>query len=68
MSPIRYLQLIRMNRAKLLLREALTVEEVAASVGYPDALYFSKAFKKWTGATPTAFRKNIAGQGTISRF
>jgi len=58
-SPIRYLQQIRMDRAKLLLREALTVEEVAFSVGYPDALYFSKAFKKWTGSTPTDFRKSL---------
>lgn len=66
MSPIRYLQQIRMDRAKLLLREALTIEEVAASVGYPDALYFSKAFKKWTGSTPTDFRKKIARTGTIS--
>jgi len=64
MSPIRYLQQIRMNRAKLLLREALTIEEVAASVGYPDALYFSKAFKKWTGSTPTDFRKNVERRGT----
>nr|WP_255570435.1 AraC family transcriptional regulator [Cohnella sp. CFH 77786] len=61
MAPIRYLQKLRMDRAKLLLREALTVEEVAASVGYPDALYFSKAFKKWFGCTPTDYRRRPSG-------
>ncbi|TJY44483.1 AraC family transcriptional regulator [Cohnella pontilimi] len=59
MSPVRYLQKIRMERAKLLLREPLTVEQVAASVGYADPLYFSKAFKRWVGRTPTDFRKTI---------
>jgi AraC-like DNA-binding protein len=57
MSPVRYLQKIRMDHAKLLLREPLTVEQVAASVGYADPLYFSKAFKKWAGCTPTDYRK-----------
>jgi AraC-like DNA-binding protein len=57
MSPVRYLQKIRMERAKLLLHEPLTVEQVAASVGYADPLYFSKAFKKWVGCTPTDYRK-----------
>lgn len=61
MSPIRYLQKVRMERAKLLLREPLTVEEVAVSVGYADPLYFSKAFKKWTGDTPTGYRSRLAG-------
>lgn len=59
MSPIRYLQHIRIERAKLLLREPLTIEEVAASVGYADPLYFSKAFKKWTSRTPTDYRNSV---------
>ncbi|WP_276352008.1 AraC family transcriptional regulator [Cohnella caldifontis] len=56
MSPVRYLQRARIERAKLLLREPFSVEQVAASVGYGDPLYFSKAFKKWTGMTPTEYR------------
>ncbi|MCC3373351.1 AraC family transcriptional regulator [Cohnella sp. REN36] len=59
MSPIRYLQKLRMERAALLLQEALSVEEVAASVGYADPLYFSKSFKKWMGVTPTDYRKGL---------
>lgn len=56
-SPVRYLQQLRMERAKLLLLEPLSVEEVARSVGYADPLYFSKAFKKWFGMTPSDYRK-----------
>lgn len=62
MAPITYLQKLRMERAKVLLRESLTVEEVASSVGYPDALYFSKSFKKWTGCTPTDYRRRTSAQ------
>lgn len=55
-SPVRYLQERRMERAKLLLGEPLTVEEVASAVGYNDPLYFSKSFRKWVGCTPTEYR------------
>lgn len=57
MSPMHFLLQIRMERAKLLLTEALTVEQVAASVGFTDALYFSKQFKKWYGSSPTEYRR-----------
>lgn len=56
MSPMQFLLKIRMERARLLLGEPLTVEQVAASVGFPDALYFSKTFKKWYGLSPSEYR------------
>lgn len=56
-SPMSFLLQIRMERANLLLGEQLTVEQVAASVGYPDALYFSKQFKKYFGLSPTEYRQ-----------
>ncbi|WP_027094179.1 AraC family transcriptional regulator [Cohnella thermotolerans] len=56
MSPIRYLQQLRMERAKALLLEPLSVAEVALAVGYADPLYFSKSFKKHVGCTPSEFR------------
>ncbi|TBL81195.1 helix-turn-helix transcriptional regulator [Paenibacillus thalictri] len=56
MSPSQFLLKIRMERAKLLLLEPLTVEQVASSVGFTDALYFSKQFKKWYGSSPSDYR------------
>ncbi|TVY06688.1 AraC family transcriptional regulator [Paenibacillus cremeus] len=56
MSPMQFLLKIRMERAKLLLQEPLTIEQVASSVGFSDALYFSKQFKKWFGKSPSDYR------------
>ncbi|CAM3569884.1 AraC family transcriptional regulator [Marinicrinis lubricantis] len=55
-SPVQYLLKVRMEHAKRLLSQPLTVQEVASSVGFTDALYFSKKFKEWFGSPPTAFR------------
>ncbi|NIB41603.1 AraC family transcriptional regulator [Pseudomaricurvus alkylphenolicus] len=36
----------------------LTIEEIAARVGYSDAAAFSNAFKRWKGVSPLAYRKS----------
>ncbi|MHA7967481.1 AraC family ligand binding domain-containing protein [Paenibacillus sp. CAU 1782] len=63
LSPVSFLLKLRLDKAKLMLRERpeLTVEQVAASVGLQDALYFSKQFRKQHGASPTAYRKQVLG-------
>ena len=38
------------------------VKAVAAALGYEDAFYFQRLFKRKTGLTPTAFRKQAATQ------
>jgi len=45
---------------RLLENHALSVEEVAARVGYSSPANFSRAFRKWTGQTPGAFRGRSA--------
>ncbi len=56
-SPAGYLISYRISQAKRLLSETdLSVTAVARSVGYEDNLYFSRAFKKLTGRTPTDYR------------
>ncbi|MDF2963232.1 MAG: AraC family transcriptional regulator [Paenibacillus sp.] len=58
MSPMNFLLKIRMERAKLLLLETLTIEQVASSVGFADPLYFSKQFRKWFGRSPSDYRQD----------
>lgn len=62
MTPMHFLLKLRMERAKMLLREKLTVEQVAASVGFTDPLYFSKQFKKWFDRSPTEYRQETDGR------
>lgn len=53
-----YLTRIRMDQAKrLLLQTGLKSYEIALRVGYSDANYFGKAFKKQFGLTPVEYRK-----------
>ncbi|WP_177187254.1 AraC family transcriptional regulator [Oscillibacter sp. PC13] len=56
-SPSAYLTRYRIQRACQLLRySGLSVGEVAASVGFEDRLYFSRAFRRETGYSPTEYR------------
>jgi len=59
LSPMQYLMQIRMQRAELLLGTPMPVEQVASSAGFPDALYFSKKFRSWSGQSPTEYRKAL---------
>lgn len=53
---------LRIEKARRLLlgHPHLEVKQVAAAVGYDDALYFSRLFKKETGLNPSAFRETMA--------
>lgn len=52
-----YLTELRIQEAKRLLADtSLKVYEIAQKVGYPDAVYFNKVFKKNVGLTPKDYR------------
>ena len=52
---------LRINAAKELLNDPFrSSAEVASMVGYEDASYFARAFKKRTGVTPTQYRRQAA--------
>ncbi|MBN1411322.1 MAG: helix-turn-helix domain-containing protein [Spirochaetales bacterium] len=56
-SITRYLNRVRMEKATGLLKEArLNISEIAFELGFNDACYFSKAFKKFYGVAPTEFK------------
>jgi AraC-like DNA-binding protein len=53
------LQEERRDRALLLLRSSeLSVDDVADRLGYFSAQNFSRAFRRWTGKTPSAYRRS----------
>lgn len=59
MSVQEYLTNFRLTRAtELLVLTELSIEGVAMSCGYKDALVFSKMFKAQTGITPSSYRRN----------
>ncbi|WP_340002573.1 AraC family transcriptional regulator [Oceanobacillus sp. FSL K6-0127] len=58
MTITEYQQELRINQAKHLLRtESLPVDEIAWIVGYKDASYFGRVFKKVTGYSPSGYRE-----------
>ncbi|WP_138753184.1 AraC family transcriptional regulator [Paenibacillus sinopodophylli] len=59
LPPMQYLLKVRMKKAEELLRTELTVAQIATSVGYNDPLFFTKQFRKWSGQSPTSFRKSL---------
>ncbi|MEG1632385.1 MAG: AraC family transcriptional regulator [Hydrogenoanaerobacterium sp.] len=61
MSPNEYLAKFRINEACALLRNsALSIGEIANSVGYDDPLYFSRVFKKYKGIAPSHYVEQTA--------
>ncbi len=62
--PARFVARLRMREARRLLAETrLAVAEVAARVGFEDALYFSRRFRMETGMAPREYRRAYGRQG-----
>jgi transcriptional regulator GlxA family with amidase domain len=62
-SPGLYLQQLRLEHARELLRDSnLSVTEIAAKVGYQDVGYFSTLFRAHMALSPTAYRKSVRGK------
>lgn len=54
-----YLAKVRVEKAKALLMEGVSVESTSERVGYNDSNYFIKIFKKYVGVTPAKYRKSL---------
>jgi AraC-like DNA-binding protein len=62
-SPTKWIDEAIVLEAKVLLYQSkLSVSEVAAAVGFYDASYFSRLFRKYEGMTPMDFRKRFVGE------
>lgn len=54
-----YVNSVRINKAKkLLLKPEIRIQDAATLVGYQNINSFNRMFKKFTGVTPSEFRKN----------
>ena len=64
MPPIRYLRLLRMERAKDLLESSfLSVKEIAFQVGLNDESHFVRDFKSTYGYSPALYRSRFRSNG-----
>ena len=60
MPPMRYLRLLRMERAKDLLESSfLSVKEIAYRVGLNDESHFVRDFKSTYGSSPALYRSHF---------
>jgi two-component system response regulator YesN len=53
-----FLNKIRIQKACDFLKQDIPISDISNMVGYSDHSYFCKVFKKFTGLTPSNFRKN----------
>lgn len=57
-TPMQYIMSLRINAAKGYFDSSnKNVSEVADAVGYDNPLYFSRVFKKYTGYSPSGYKK-----------
>lgn len=58
-SPIQHFLKMKVDYARYLLETSdSSVQDIAGKVGYDDALYFSRLFKKAMGLAPVAYRRS----------
>jgi AraC-like DNA-binding protein len=56
-SPYRYLQTVRLDRAKKLLEQGVAPIEAAYMAGFSDQSHFTNYFKEFIGLTPKQYQK-----------
>lgn len=60
MTAMNYLTRMRINLAQIMLADTeISIAEISLRVGFEDANYFGKVFKKHTGVTPTKYRDSF---------
>ena len=58
-TPNMYLTQYRLDKSTELLKNTdMTVTEIAHVVGFSGSSYYAEAFRKWSGKSPSEYRKN----------
>ncbi|HWQ78098.1 MAG TPA: AraC family transcriptional regulator [Anaerovoracaceae bacterium] len=55
-----YIITCRINKACILLKSNMPIQEISSATGFGDPTHFSRTFKKRLGITPSAYHKNSA--------
>jgi AraC-like DNA-binding protein len=63
----RLLRGVRLELAERCLSEGVSINETALHLGYSEASAFHRAFRRWTGSTPAAYRRQHAGGHGVGR-
>ena len=62
LSPIEYVHTLRLEEAKQLLESGHDpIESIAQAVGYEDAAFFGRLFRRKVGLTPAQYRRRFGG-------
>ena len=66
--PMDYVHALRIEEAKQLIEtEGGSIDDVGLKVGYEDATFFRRLFKRKTGLTPAAYRRKFTGILSVGR-
>jgi len=58
-TPIRYIQLRRLAKAKKLIQSGIPIKEAAEQSGFCDASYFTKIFHRENGILPSEYLRSL---------
>ncbi len=62
-TPMQYLTKVRISQAKLLLLNSrFSISQIALMTGFSNIPYFTSIFHKFTGCTPSVYRKRAGSQ------
>lgn len=67
-TPVKFLNLIRIERAKELMRstkEKTSIQAIAHQCGFKDPLYFSRMFKKYEGISPKEYSQKAKKEARL---
>ena len=68
LSPLEYVHTLRLEEAKQHLETGdEAVEAIAQAVGYEDAAYFSRLFRRKVGLSPAQYRRRFGGMRRMLR-